>query len=74
MGNGTFQKHFLYLRKEISDLKKLKTPTLTQFLISREMELSSARKIKNAHSEKILIFREMELSRPKKLYKTFLYS
>ena len=39
--SGPKLKNFLYFRREVFDLEKLKKPTLKKFLIFQEMELSS---------------------------------
>ena len=42
-GNGAFFENFLYFRKELSEIKKLKKPTVEKFLLFMEMELASTK-------------------------------
>ena len=56
-GKWNFSKNFLFFRRGLSELEKLKKPTLKKFLIFREMELSVPC-LKNSYFflKKILIF------------------
>ena len=67
-GKRNFSKNnILYFRKELSELKKFKKPTLKKFLMFREMQLSSPK------LKKLLIFQEGTSVQKKNVTYTFPY-